>query len=163
MRAELERVAASSAGGTRAPLRAIDLSRYEAQEPLGAVDGRKKGAVAAQKEKLQTALQRAYASQTYLAARRAQLALLDSYGKNAWLVGNWQLEAELKALETELAAAKRDIDVLTVRRQRAQADVGAEMKGLEEGWRKGVSKVLETEIAAEELRSQVLEIRRTQG
>ena len=52
---------------------------------------------------LESALRQAYAAATYLSSRRQHLALLESHGKNAWLVGNWQLEAELRALERERA------------------------------------------------------------
>ena len=144
MSAELDRVAAKK------PLSAIDLSRYEAQDPPSP---------SASKDELASVLQRAYASATYLSARRAHLALLDSYGKNAWLVGNYQLEAELKALERELAEAKREIDVLAVRRRRAQEEVAGEMHSLEDTWKKGVARALETEVATEVLRREVLEAR----
>lgn len=102
---------------------------------------------------------------SYLSARRQHLALLDSYGKNAWLTGNWQLEAELKAVERELAATRREIDVLTVRRQRVQGEVSGELRGLEEGWRRGVGRVVEAEVAAEGVRRSVVEEqrRRVQG
>lgn len=75
-------------------------------------------------------------------------------------MGNYQLEAELKALERELADAKRDIDVLAVRRRRAQDEVAGEIRGLEDTWKKGVGRVLETEVATEALRREVLEVRR---
>ncbi|OIW31570.1 breast carcinoma amplified sequence 2 [Coniochaeta ligniaria NRRL 30616] len=143
--AELERVAAKK------PLNSIDLSRYEAQDTPSPN---------ASKDELAEVLRKSYASATYLSVRRAHLALLDSYGKNAWLVGNYQLEAELKALERELAEAKREIDVLAVRRRRAQDEVAGEIQGLEDTWKKGVGRVLETEVATEALRREVLEARR---
>jgi pre-mRNA-splicing factor SPF27 len=149
--AELERVAAKQ------PLKAIDLSRYEAQDSAPSTENLAPGEA---KILLEEALSRSGASATYLAGRRAHLALLDSYGKNAWLVGNWQLEAELKALERELAQTKTEIDVLAVQRRKAQEEAGAEIHGLEETWKKGVGRVLETEIAAEGLRQEVLEQRR---
>ena len=153
MEAELARVASTP----RKALKAIDLTRYEAQEAPspGGDDGDKKPA-------LESALRRAYASHAYLASRRAHLALLDAHGKNAWLVGNWQLEAELRAVEAELAAARRDVDRLTVRRQRLQGDAAAELRGLDETWRRGVGRVLETEVAAEQLRRRLLEVRTEQ-
>lgn len=146
MTAELDRIAQSP----KQPLNGIDLSRYEAQDLPSS----------SSLDDLSTALSRAYASATYLRARRAHLALLDSYGKNAWLVGNFQLEGELKALERELADAKREIDVLALERNRAQEEVADEIKGLEENWKRGVGRVLETEVATEALRREVLEARR---
>lgn len=70
-------------------------------------------------------------------------------------MGNWQLEAELRALEREVAAARRGIDLVTLRRQRLQRESGGEITGLDEAWRKGVGRVLEAEIAAEGLRREV--------
>lgn len=89
--------------------------------------------------------------------------MLDKWGKNAWLIGNWELENELKTLERDLAETRRLIDVLTVARRRQQEEVAAEMKGLEETWKKGVGRTLETEIAVEQLRREVLEELRVRG
>ncbi|KAK7744464.1 hypothetical protein SLS53_003348 [Cytospora paraplurivora] len=151
VQAELDRIASSADPEKPTPLRAIDLSRYEAPDVDPATAGR---------QDLEPALAQSYTAMSYLSARRQNLALLDSYGKNAWLVGNWHLEAELKALEGELAAARREIDLVTIRRQRLQGDVGGEIRGLDETWRRGVGRVLETEIAAEGVRREVLEVQR---
>lgn len=166
IQSELDRLASASAAenpidlsssrpAAPLPLQAIDLTRYEAPDLAAAA--------AAPREQLEPALAQAYTSMAYLHSRRQHLALLDSHGKNAWLVGNWQLEAELRAVETELADARREIDVLTVRRQRAQADVAAEVRGLDDGWRRGVGRVLEAEVAAEGLRREVREAERARA
>lgn len=137
------------------PLQAIDLTRYEAPDiPHAGAPSR---------DQLEPALAQAYTAMTYLSARRQHLALLDSHGKNAWLVGNWQLEAELRAVERDLADARREVDLLTLRRQRAQADVAAELRGLDDGWRRGVGRVLEAEVAAEGLRRDVREAERARA
>ncbi|KAI1635104.1 Pre-mRNA-splicing factor SPF27 [Biscogniauxia mediterranea] len=133
-----------------APTPGIDLSRYEAP---AATDSSAPPADA-------TSLSRAYAAQSYLLSRASHLALLERYGKNAWLVSNWGLEAELAALERDLAAARRDIDLVNLERRRAQDAVAAEMDALRDAWRTGVGRVLETEVAAEGLRREVLERRR---
>ncbi|XDG04403.1 hypothetical protein ABKA04_004018 [Annulohypoxylon sp. FPYF3050] len=146
---ELSRIA------SKTPLAAIDLSRYEAPSPPSSPT--------LSPTTLQTTLSRAYTAQTYLLGRQAHLQLLETYGKNAWLIGNWQLEAEVQALERELAETKKEIDVVNIQRRRAQDEVGGELKGLDETWKKGVSKVLETEIATEGLRQQVLEKQRGGG
>ncbi|KAI1162809.1 Pre-mRNA-splicing factor SPF27 [Nemania serpens] len=144
--AELERIA------KKQPLSAIDLTRYEVQDaPLPS---------ASDPAALAAPLSRAYATHTYLAGRETHLRLLDAYGKNAWLVANWQTEAHLASLERELAAARREVDVVNIQRRRQQEEVGEELGGLEETWKKGISRVLETEIATEALRQQVLERRR---
>ncbi|KAL2190860.1 hypothetical protein L209DRAFT_20246 [Thermothelomyces heterothallicus CBS 203.75] len=157
---ELERLA-SAPDPAKAKLAALDLSRYEAPEPpseeeLAAAEPGSGGPSAV----LRAALARAYTSHAHVAARRAHLALLDSYGKNAWLVGNYQLEGELRALERELAEARREVDLVTLRRKEAQDAVGAEMASLEAAWRTGVGRVLETEAAVERVRREVLDLRR---
>ncbi|KAK4452357.1 Pre-mRNA-splicing factor SPF27 [Podospora aff. communis PSN243] len=129
---------------------ALDLTRYEAPTATTSTSP----------TELSTLLSRAYASHAYVSSRRAHLALLDTYGKNAWLIGNWQLEGELKAIEKELAETKRAIDVVTLQRKGAQDTAGPEIQGLEETWRRGVARVLETEAAAEALRREILEAKR---
>ncbi|OTA98750.1 hypothetical protein M426DRAFT_325743 [Hypoxylon sp. CI-4A] len=141
-----------SRAGVGIPMKAIDLSRYEASTSPDDLSDKP--------AQLAGDLRRAYAALTYLNGRHAHLQLLDAYGKNAWLVGNWQLERELKALERELEAKKREIDLVNIQRRRAQDEVGGELKGLDEAWKRGVGKVLETEIATETLRQQVLERQR---
>ncbi|KAK4168849.1 Pre-mRNA-splicing factor SPF27 [Cladorrhinum sp. PSN259] len=132
-------------------LSALDLSRYSSlpSQPSNPT-----------KETLQTALSQAYTSQSHISLRRTHLALLDSYGKNAWLTGNYHLEGELKALEAELAQTKKEIDLLTLQRKAAQDQAGPELVELEKTWKAGVGRVLEAEAAAEALRREVLEVRR---
>jgi pre-mRNA-splicing factor SPF27 len=104
-------------------------------------------------------LRRAYASSTYLSGRNTSLALLETYGKNAWLVGNWQLETELKALETELAEAKKEAELLKDERRPRQEAVAAEMMVLQESWKKGISGLVEVQVATEQLRRDILDKR----
>ncbi|KAK3309024.1 Pre-mRNA-splicing factor SPF27 [Chaetomium strumarium] len=162
--AELQRLASSSSSSpdqdsSKSKLNALDLSRYEAPDPPSPTTLSRLPASEASAQ-LQTSLARTYASHAYVASRRTHLALLDTYGKNAWLVGNYQLEGELKALEKELAETKREIDLLTLQRKEAQELAGPELTSLEETWKRGVGRVLETEAAAEALRREVLELRR---
>ncbi|GJN76233.1 hypothetical protein PLIIFM63780_010157 [Purpureocillium lilacinum] len=173
---ELSRVASST------PLQPLSLSRYEAQElppapaapstttskstrrtRRGSASSSSASAAAAAitssyvNDDLRPVLSNAYVSAAYLAARNQNLALLDRHGANAWLVSNYHLEQSLRAVERDLAGVKRDIDLVNAARQRRQEDVRAEMLMLEESWRKGVGKVLETEVAVEELKAQVRE------
>lgn len=130
------------------PLAAIDLTRYEVDEDDLAAAG-------TDPAELEAALSRAYTAQAYLTARHAHLGLLDRYGKNAWLVGNWQAEAELAGLERDLAAVKRDIELVNHGRRQMQTEVGEELRGLDATWRRGVGRVLETEVALERLRHEI--------
>ncbi|KAF4342677.1 BCAS2 family [Fusarium beomiforme] len=131
MTAELDRLSKST------PLAPLDLGRYEAPSPSAPPA---------------SALPAAAIAHSYLSSRLTNLELLEKWGKNAWLLGNHALETELQALERELAAAKREIDIVNLERQKRQNAVGAEIKTLDDTWRSGVGRVLETEIAVEELR-----------
>lgn len=141
-------------------LSGIDLTRYE---DLDAPDNTTPTTDERRPELLarwNTALQQAYTSSEYVQARLTQLGLLEKFGKNAWLVGNSQLEDMLRRLEAELAQLRQQQEQVDVLR-RAQQDANAgEIKTLEETWKKGVGRVLETEVAAEGLKLQILDKRR---
>ncbi|KAK3686383.1 hypothetical protein LTR37_019856 [Vermiconidia calcicola] len=106
----------------------IDLSRYEA------LDAPAKGDI----EGWKATLQKAYASAEYLRGREINLGLLETYGKNAWLIGNSQLEDVLKSLGKEVEAMKLEQEAVEQARKAAQESVRGEMQSLEEGWRMGV-------------------------
>jgi pre-mRNA-splicing factor SPF27 len=86
--------------------------------------------------------------------------LLETYGKNAWLIGNSQLEEELKVLQREVEGVKGQLEVVDEERRRKMEGVKAEMEGLEDGWRRGVRGIVEVELATEGLRREVLERKR---
>ncbi|KPM43069.1 hypothetical protein AK830_g3439 [Neonectria ditissima] len=136
IQAELSRIAAST------PQQPLDLARYEAPSSEAPPA---------------TALPAAAVAHSYLDARLANLALLDRWGKNAWLLGNHALEAELQSLERDLAAAKRDVDLVNIDRRARQDAVAAEVRALDDTWRAGVGRVLETEVAVEELHGRIRE------
>ena len=145
MTAELDRVAHNE------KLNAIDLTRYESLDPPSSTDD----AIA-----WRDILRRAYAAQAYLANRRENLALLDEHGRNAWLVGNYHLEHELTALEKELVATREAIDATNKERKSAQEGSSGELEALTQTWREGVGRILEVQVAAEQLRQEALEARR---
>ena len=128
----------------------LDLSRYELLDPPAKGDT----------EAWKTTLQKAYVSAEYLRGREVNLGLLETYGKNAWLIGNSRQEDELRALEKELGQAKLDYEEVEQARRAAQGNVAGEMQGLEEGWRTGVGRMIETQAAAERLRQEILERKR---
>ncbi|PKS07577.1 hypothetical protein jhhlp_006181 [Lomentospora prolificans] len=136
------------------PLSAIDLSRYEEQDPLPSN--------VALPDALNS-LSRAYASAAYLSGRSTSLDLLNTHGKNAWLIANWQLESYLTILEAQLKAARASVDRLALERRRAQDQVAGEMAGLEDAWKKGVARTLETEVAVEQLKREIRERMRARG
>ncbi|KAH0595457.1 hypothetical protein MHUMG1_06632 [Metarhizium humberi] len=147
---ELARVASSTA------LTPLDTSRYEAQDLPPPGKGTGAGDAA-------PVLGRAYTSAAYLRSRLQNLELLERHGAPAWLLANYHLEAALGRAEAELARTKGEVDEVNGARRRRQADVAAEMAGLEETWRTGVGRVLETELAVEELRASIREELRKKG
>ncbi len=128
----------------------IELSRYEA------LDAPLKGDL----EAWRSSLQKAYASAEYLRTREVNLGLLETYGKNAWLISNSQLEDTLKGLEREVDEVKLNLENVGRERRAQQEGVAGETKGLEEGWRKGVGRLIEVQAAAEGLRQKILERKR---
>lgn len=139
---------------------AIDLTRYEALSapaPTDPTSDEDKPGVLAQ---WNTSLKQAYTSAEYVSTRLTQLGLLETYGRNAWLVGNSQLGDVLGGIEAELAAVRAQADEVGAARRAQQESVRGEMGALEEAWRKGVGRVLEVEVAGEAVKEQILERRR---
>lgn len=152
--AELARIA------SKTPLEAIDLSRYEALEPPTTSPS-----PSADPETLRmwhAALQKAYTSHTYLNGRQINLTMLNQFGKNAWLIGNAQMEDELAALSREMDATKTQLDLCLLERKGAQEAIAGEMQSLGETWRRGIARIVETELAVEGLRGEMDKIRRGQ-
>lgn len=149
IRQELQRKAAKSpiTGG-------IDLSRYE--EPESPSDDED---IAAWKR----SLERAYTSSTYLSGRVSNLSLLEEHGKNAWLIGNSQLEDVLRQLEKGLEELNTAAENVNKSRKAAQEGSRGEIIGLEESWKRGIGRILEAEVAVEEIRNHILDIRRQQA
>ncbi|RMZ67583.1 bcas2 family [Pyrenophora seminiperda CCB06] len=111
-------------------------------------------------EQWNKALKKAYTSSEYVEARLTQLGLLEKFGKNAWLVGNSQLEDILKGIEAELVDVRKQHEEVEMLRRSQQDSVNGEIKTLEETWKKGLGRVLETEVAAAGLKQQIMEQRR---
>ncbi|KAI0388458.1 Pre-mRNA-splicing factor SPF27 [Xylariaceae sp. FL0594] len=151
--------------GEKKPLEAIDLSRYEIQEE------EEQDPSSSSSSSADASLKRAYTSLAYLEARYAHLHLLNSFGSNAWLVANSQLASLLSSHEAELAALRKEIDLVNLQRRRLQVDddhvggggggVAEELRSLEMAWKKGIDRVLETGLATEDLRRRLLETQRS--
>ncbi len=131
IRSELERVAAKE------PLKAIDLSRYEASTETSAPDA--------------SALKAAYTNSSYLTLRLQSLELLEQFGKNAWLVANDQLESILRGIEKELVETREATTEVNRERKRAQEGRRGELEGGERAWREGVGGLVEVQVATGEV------------
>lgn len=137
----------------------IDLSRYEAPEPPARTSDAEGNSTPNLDEWRQT-LQKAYTASSHLAMRHENLALLEENGKNAWLIGNSQLEDILRGIEKELTETKETAEAVNKERKIAQEASKGELVGLEESWKRGVGAILDVELAGEGLRMQILEQRR---
>ncbi|KAI4798912.1 hypothetical protein E4T44_11685, partial [Aureobasidium sp. EXF-8845] len=113
----------------------IDLSRYEAQDAPPTNDT----------EKWRATLQQSYASSEYLESRQVNLSLLETYGKNAWLISNDQLEAILRAAERDVSQRKIELEDIDKARRDAQAARRGELEALEQQWKIGVGQMIEVE------------------
>lgn len=138
----------------------IDLSRYEAPEAPEADPNKDRSELL--KEWDQT-LRRAYTASSHMSARHDNLALLDQHGKNAWLIGNAHLEEMLRKVEKELQDTKDATEALHKERKTRQEIAKGELLGLEDAWRRGVSGIINVEIAADNLRTEILDKRRQQA
>lgn len=139
----------------------IDLSRYEAPEPPSTSETDK--APSGVLGDWRTTLRKAYTSSSHLATRQENLTLLDEHGKKAWLIGNSQLEEILRGLEKELAETKESTEAIHRQRKMLQENRRGELVGLEDAWKRGVGGIIDVELAAENLRLEILEKRRLQS
>ncbi|KAF1349248.1 hypothetical protein EJ07DRAFT_140980 [Lizonia empirigonia] len=156
----IEREHARLDGNPASKLSGIDLKRYEdldAPENTNPTSDEDRPELL---DKWSRALKQAYTSSEYVQGRLTQLGLLEKFGKNAWLVGNAQLEDILRGIEAELADVRKQHDDVETLRRSQQESVHGEIKTLEDTWKKGVGRVLETDVAAEGLKQQILERRR---
>lgn len=134
----------------------IDLTRYEAPEP----PAQAAAGEAPNLDEWRKTLQKAYVSSSHLSKRHENLSLLEDNGKNAWLIGNSQLEDILRGIEKELADTKELSEDVNRQRKLAQEGSQGELLSLEETWKRGVGAILDVELASEGLRMQILEHRR---
>ncbi|OJJ47540.1 hypothetical protein ASPZODRAFT_64088 [Penicilliopsis zonata CBS 506.65] len=137
----------------------VDLSRYEAPEPP-ARSSDAGGDSTPNLDDWRRTLQLAYIASSHLSIRHENLALLEESGKNAWLIGNSQLEDILRSIEKDLADTKEAAENVNKQRKIAQEASKGELAGLDDTWKRGVGAILDVELASENLRMQILDKRR---
>ena len=76
--------------------------------------------------------------------------MLDAHGRNAWLVGNHLLEAQLGTLEKELEGCRAEVNRVNWERQMGQEARRSEMEGGEREWKRGVGGLVEVLVAGRE-------------
>ncbi len=133
------------------PLVIAELSRIASKEPFSAIDTSRYEAPADSDSPDVNTLRQAYISSSYLIHRQQTLALLEEFGKNAWLVHNSQLEDILRRLEKEVLETKEEVEAVNRERKRDQEGKRDEIEGLERDWREGIGRVLEVGVGVGEV------------
>jgi pre-mRNA-splicing factor SPF27 len=143
----------------------IDLSRYEADalEPPPRTTPTSDEDRPELLQQWRETLQRAYSTSTYLSGRLTNLSLLETYGKNAWLVGNSQLEDVLRDLEREIERKRKEVEGVEELRRVQGERLRPQMDALEQEWKRAVGGIVDVQLATEELRSKINAAKRAEG
>ncbi|KAI0343938.1 breast carcinoma amplified sequence 2 [Trametopsis cervina] len=144
---------------TKNPLLQAELARIEAHQPLPPLDTSRYQlpgpSASASEADWDAAVNNAHAQLEHQRLRHTNLALLQSYGSNAWRIHNYQLENTATLLDK----AVEDLKQLTVEvnreRKNFQTTVGAQLTSLETRWTELISNVLQIEMANVALESEI--------
>lgn len=141
----------------------VDLSRYEAEalEPPPRTTPTSDEDKPELLQQWRETLQRAYSTSTYLSGRLTNLSLLETYGKNAWLIGNSQLEDVLRELEREIEARRGTLEQVEDVRRSQSARVNPQLDTLENDWKRSIGGIVDVQLATEELTQKALAAKRT--
>jgi len=90
--------------------------------------------------------------------RLDNLSLTKSYGSNAWLIHNSQLEYSLRLLEQELEQTRAEQTTVNKERKSSQVAAGEQLDRLQRRWRSLIGKVLEVELANEQLKAEIAQL-----
>ena len=92
--------------------------------------------------------------------RHENVLLLASHGPNAWLVRNYQQNAELTELQSTLAALKESVTEVNRSRRVFQEDAGQHLTRLEERWQNLVGGTVQLDMACMAMEGEVKGLRR---
>ena len=95
--------------------------------------------------------------------RVQSLELLEKFGRNKWLVGNWEVEGELGALERELVGVRGEVEGVNRERKGYQEGGRGRMEGLEGEWRGSVEGVVRVGVETGRVEGEVREELRRRG
>ena len=93
-------------------------------------------------------------------SRNENASILASYGPNAWLVRNYQLNAELKELQTALDGMKEKVTDVNRSRRVFQEETGTHLTKLETRWQDLVGSTVQLELACQAMEGEVKGLRR---
>ncbi|KAH9487120.1 Pre-mRNA-splicing factor SPF27 [Psilocybe cubensis] len=132
LRAELERVAANK------PFPQLDTLRYTLPSP---------SSTPASDAEWKSALDNAHAQLQHQRLRQQNLALLQTYGANAYRIQNYLLEATAKRTEKALEELQQLTVDVNRERKNTQDRLGKQITALETRWTELISSVLQIEMA----------------
>lgn len=87
--------------------------------------------------------------------RQENTSILSSYGPNAWLVRNYQLNSQLTELQATLAALKEHVTDINRTRRIFQEETGHHLKRLEGRWQNLVGSAVQLELACTAMEGEV--------
>jgi pre-mRNA-splicing factor SPF27 len=129
-----------------------EYERFSQNKPLNAID--------TQRYQVSSDVRANLVAAEYLDGRSDNLALLETYGSNSWLIGNAIQEHSLGLLETEFAQLKEKSVRINRERKRLNLESGGEIDKLGQRWRKALRGVVEVEIACAGLEEEVRQLER---
>ncbi|KAG1716347.1 hypothetical protein ID866_831 [Astraeus odoratus] len=152
------------------PVLAAELARIEANQSLSSIDTVRyqlpgPASTPGTDEEWQAALRNAHAQLEHLRIRHTNLALLQTYGANAWRINNYRLEETAKQAEKALEELKEQTTQLNRDRKNAQASTryGAQLTALETKWTELLSSILQIEMANVALDAEVKHLHRKEA
>jgi pre-mRNA-splicing factor SPF27 len=95
-----------------------------------------------------------------LTSRNENISVLASYGPNAYLVRNYQLNSQLTELNTVLAELKEQVTEVNRKRRVFQEDTGMHLNKLEGRWQDMVGSTVQLEMACRAMDGEVRGLRR---
>ncbi|KIJ68651.1 hypothetical protein HYDPIDRAFT_82505 [Hydnomerulius pinastri MD-312] len=134
------------------PLLAAELARVEAHQPLPPLDTIRYQLPAptsspGSDEEWREAIRNAHAQLEHQRVRQTNLALLQTYGPNAWRINNYLLEESAKQSEKALEDLKQLTTDLNRERKNSQTRYGEQLTALERRWTELLSSILQIEMA----------------
>ncbi|EJD55486.1 breast carcinoma amplified sequence 2 [Auricularia subglabra TFB-10046 SS5] len=137
----------------KSPLLAAELARIEAHQPIPPIDTSRyslpppAAGERATEDEWRAAADNAKAQLTHQRLRQSNLALLQTYGANAWRIHNYLLEADTKVYDEALEKLKEETVELNRERKNYQTRAGAQLSALETRWTELMSNLLQIEVA----------------
>ncbi|WVR09127.1 hypothetical protein IAU60_006189 [Kwoniella sp. DSM 27419] len=132
------------------PIRGIDTSKY----------GIPTVAEGASREELEEAEKRSRIGEGHMALRLENASVLASYGPNAWLVRNFQLNSQLTELQGTLTGLKEQVTEVNRTRRVYQEETGQHLGKLEGRWQDLVGSTVQLEMACKAMEGEVRGLRR---